>query len=344
MLVAGLLATVAGCTDDEDKPGLRRPDPAPSFHQTPFPPARGRVLSGFHQELCPDLRVDSTGLAIRLLVPDSYGEWTWKRGNACFFQAGLARDFTISLDAQGTVQRYKERLVDPVEGEEGDAGTERIEYQDDVAVYGGRRGELLTWWSYNDGLPLDSTLMQADGVRLAWHTAEGRSGQWADELATMTNSIAVVRTRRDTCTADGVTVTYVVPRQAGSIDDYGDRCHLSLRPGSSLLRYAELDPDPRFSVDQLERRLPGRKHVESVRVERGAATLLGEPADRVTWVVVRPHRTMDGPRGTWRVVTVAGDDLQVSWGARPEEWRREQGDFEAFVRSLRVSPARPSRS
>jgi hypothetical protein len=301
------------------------------------------VPEGFSEELCPDLSRDRSGLALRIVVPDDYvrGE---KGGPGCYFQADLDRDLSVSMGSTGTLLRLKEKEIDPNAGYEGDDGVGDIEYVDDVPVLGRHRGELLTWGSNNDGLPLDNRLVQAAGVRLAWHTPQGKSARYADDLEVVTDSIAVVRTRRATYVTDSATVSYVVPRQTAEIDDGTDYCYLYLRPRSSLLRYAEIDPDPRFSVDQLVRRLPGRKDVVSVRLERGAATLLEEPADRLTWVIVRPHRTWDGPKGTWRIVMVARDDLQVTWGASPAQWRQEQADVDAFVRSVRVSPARPSRS
>ena len=284
----------------------------------------------------------SSGLAIRLVVPDDYRLETYKYRAGCRFDAALDRDFSVSMDSHESLRHYKEKWVDPDVGYEGDTGTGDIAYDADAEVYGGRRGELLTWGSNNDGLPLDNRLMQADGVRLGWYTPKGRAGRWAEELAVVTASIGVVETQRDTCTADGATAAYTVPRpQTDDIDNYGDYCYLYLRPRDSLLRYAQVDPVPRRSVEELATELQGRHNVVSVTLEPGAAALDGKPADRLTWVVVRPHRTWDGPAGTWRLVTIARDDLHVTWGATPAEWLRERDDFTAFVGSVRLGPARP---
>ena len=343
LLFLALLALLAACGGAE--PTDREPDStAPSRVQTTFPAAETRVPDGYREELCPDLRAESSGLAIRLVVPDSYRSWSTKTGAACYFSGDLDRDFTISMDSHKSVRSYKEKSVDPNDGYEGDGGTGDIEYNADAPVFGERHGELLTFGSNNDGLPLDNRLMQADGVRLSWHTPKGKSEPWADELAAVTASIAVIESEQDTCTADGRTATYTVPRpQTDDVDDYGDYCYLYLRPRDSLLRYAEIDPGPRLPAEELAARLPGRKNVTSVSLERGTATLLGKPADRLTWVVVRPHRTWDGPAGTWRIVTIANDDLHVTWGATPDQWRRERADFDDLVASVRLSPELPSR-
>jgi hypothetical protein len=342
LLLAPLVAVLASCGDAV--PTDRGPDSTvPSRGQTTFPAAEKRVPDGYVEELCPDLRRESSGLAIRLVVPEDYRLRAEKHHAGCYFSADLDRDFGVSMNTHQTVKTFQEKSVSPNDGYEGDDGVGDIVYHPDRAVYGERRGEVLTWGSNNDGLPLDNRVLQADGVRLSWHTPQGQAARWADELAAITASIAVVETRRDTCTADGATTTYVVPRQTDSVDAYGGYCYLYLRPRDSLLRYAQIDPHPERSVEALAAQLPGRRHVESVRLEPGAATLLGEPADRLTWVVVRPHRTWDGPRGTWRIVMIARDDLQVSWGATPAQWRQEGADFDAFVASV-LSPGRPSRS
>ena len=338
-ILVTLLMVLAACGNAHQPRG--EPDTtAPPDGQRAFPAAEARVPEGYREELCPDLRATSSGLAIRLVVPDDYRVETYKYRAGCSFDAALDRDFSVSMDSHESLRHYKEKWVDPDVGYEGDTGTGDIAYDAEAEVYGGRRGELLTWGSNNDGLPLDNRLMQADGVRLGWHTPRGRSGRWAEELAVVAASIGVVETRRDTCTADGATATYTVPRpQTDDIDNYGDYCYLYLRPRESLLRYAQIDPVPRRSVEELAARLREQRNVASVTLEPGATTLDGKPADRLTWVVVRPHRTWDGPAGTWRLVTIARDDLHVTWGATPAEWLRERDDFTAFVGSVRLGPA-----
>jgi hypothetical protein len=336
-------AWLAGCGDGTPADGPA--STAPGGRQEVFAAADSRVPKGYREELCPDLRGASSGLALRLVVPADYAARTEKSGKGCFFQADLDRDFAVSMGSRHTLRRFQERNVDPFSGDDGDDGTSDVAYEPDVAVYGERRGERLTWPSSNDGLPLDNLALQADGVRLSWHTPRGRSDRWADQLAGVTASLAVVETEQDTCTADGRTATYTVPRpQAAAVEDYDDRCYLYLRPRDSLLRYAEIDPLPRRSAEELASSLPGRKHVVAVALERDAATLMGRSADRLTWVVVRPHRTWDGPRGTWRMEAITTEDLHVTWGATPAQWRHERAAVDAFVASVRLSPARPSRS
>jgi hypothetical protein len=343
-LLVTLLIALTACGDAQPPKG--GPDStAPKAGQEAFPAASHQVPDGFHEELCPDLRSKSSGLAIRLAVPDDYQVEVYKYRNSCRFVAELDRDFSVSMNSHESLRHYKEKWVDSNAGYEGDTGTGDIAYDAEAEVYGDRRGELLSWGSNNDGLPLDNRLMQADGVRLAWHTPRGKSRRWAEELVTVTASIGVVESQRDTCTADGDTVTYTVPRPlTDDIDNYGDYCHLYLKERESLLRYAEIDPVPRRSVEELAAALRGQRNVVSVAREPGVASLDGRPADRLTWVVVRPHRTWDGPAGTWRLITIGREDLHVTWGGTPVQWRQEEGDFDAFVESVRLSPALPSRS
>ena len=332
-----------GGDGDRDVDGRTPPGAAPE-PLAPFEPARTRVPKGFHEELCPDLRRGSPGLTIRLVVPDSYGPRTEKTGGRCFFQGTLDRDFTISPTRGGSLAAYRDDVLRPDDGSEGDDGVDDVALESEVPVFGRHRGEVLTWWSYNDGLPLDNAVLQAAGVRIDWHTKQGTSDQWADELRVVTDSVAVVRGRRSTCVVGGVTAMYATPPEVAASESYGDECYHYLRPQDSLLHHAIVDPAPRLSVDELAARRERQKHVTSVRVERGAATLLGQPADRLTVVQVRPHRTWDGPRGTWRLVTLATPDVHVTWGATPRQWRDEQAGFDTLVRTLRLSPARPSRS
>ena len=194
-LLVTLLIVLTACGDAQ--PPKAGPDStAPKAGQEAFPAASHRVPDGFHQELCPDLRSKSSGLAIRLAVPDDYQVEVYKYRNSCRFVAELDRDFSVSMNSHESLRHYEEKWVDPDVGYEGDTGTGDIAYDADAEVYGDRRGELLTWGSNNDGLPLDNRLMQADGVRLAWHTPRGKSRRWAEELATVTASIGVVESQR----------------------------------------------------------------------------------------------------------------------------------------------------
>lgn len=47
--------------------------------------------------------------------------------------------------------------------------------------------------------------------------------------------------------------------------------------------------------------------------------------------------------GTWRLVTVGSRRIQVTWGATPEQWRRERPVFERLLRSVRLVPTAPRR-
>ena len=249
------------------------------------------------------------------------------------------------MDAHVPLRHCKEKWVDPDVGYEGDAGTGDVAYDADAEVCGGRRGELLTWGSNNDGLPLDNRLMQADGVRLELVHPEGQG------RALGRGSSPWSRRRSGWCETQPGRVHG--RRRHGGVrrPPAADRRHRQLRglllpvPAAARVAAPLRAGRPRSPADQgggqLATELQGRHNVVSVTLEPGAATLDGKPADRLTWVVVRPHRTWDGPAGTWRLVTIARDDLHVTWGATPAEWLRESDDFTAFVRSVRLGPARP---
>lgn len=146
-----LLIVLTAC-GDAHQPGREPDSTAPESGQETFPAADERVPAGYREELCPDLRVRSTGLAVRIVVPDDYRLEVSKYRNDCRFAAAIGRGFSVALDSRQAVRRYQETWVDPHVGYEGDTDTGDIAYAPDVAVYGDRRGELLTWGSNNDGL------------------------------------------------------------------------------------------------------------------------------------------------------------------------------------------------
>lgn len=328
---AALLVTACGAETDEGPRTTVGPD-----GQMTWDPADAAVPTGYHEELCPDLRQRGSGLALRLVVPDGYDAESGRSGAGCSFVADLDRDFSVSLGSEQSLRTFKEKSVDPDDGGEGDDGTSNIEYSPDQQVFGDRRGEVVTWDSNNDGLPLDNQIVQADGVRLAWYTPQGKAEKWAEELDTVMSSVSVVESNQATCRRGQTTAFYEPPvPQTESIDSYGQSCLLYFRPRDSLLRRGEIAIDPRVSVDELATRLEARKSVVSVTLEPGAAMLAGDPADRLTWVVDQPRGDFQ-PGGTWRLVTLASDDLQVTWGATPEQWQEEQDDYRRFVGSVRL--------
>jgi len=303
---------------------------APPVDQTTWPPADDAVPPNFHEELCPDLRPDGTGLALRLLVPDQYAAESIRSSTGCTFAAGIDRGLAVSLAVEQSLETFKEDSVDPDDGGGGDDGTSNIEYSPDETVLGDRRGELLTWDSYNDGLPLDHRVVQTDGVRLTWYTPQGQSDQWTSLLESVMASVSVVESGRATCHRGRTTAYYEPPvPQTDSIDSYGEACRLYFRPRDSLLRYGEVLIRPRTPLSRLATSLEARKNVTSVDLEPDAATLAGETADRLTWVVAQPG-------GTWRLVAIGRDDVQVTWGATPEQWQVEQDDYRRFIGSVRL--------
>src|SRR5690349_2575233 len=79
------LTALTGC-GDEVRPS-RPASTAPAGGQATFAAADPRVPDGYQEELCPDLRGDSSGLALRLVVPADYAGRTEKSGPGCYFQA-----------------------------------------------------------------------------------------------------------------------------------------------------------------------------------------------------------------------------------------------------------------
>lgn len=326
ILVAALLVSCG-----EDGP----PEPTGPDDREIWPPSTAEVPDGFHEELCPDLRDDGRSLSLRLVVPDEFEEAGHDDGG-CYFAADLDRSFSVSLGVEQSLETYKETAVDPDDGGEGDDGVSEIEYDADAAVFGDRRGELLTYDANNDGLPLDNRLVQADGVRLSWDTTRDEFEQTADQYDAVADSLAVIRSDEATCHHDGLTAYYRPPVPlTDSIERYGEECHVYLRPRESLLHYAEVLPLPRRSVAELAEQLEGERHVTSVDYEPGAASLAGQQADRLTWIE-ETHGFAEQPGRSYRQVLVGLDDLHVTWGAKPEQWRSERDDYELFLDSVRL--------
>jgi hypothetical protein len=325
MLLAAALAS-AGCTSGTASPGRAADPPAP-FHASTT-----KVPDGASVAQCSDLRrpETSSGLAARFVVPPGYHA-TGNDGPSCSFAAGVfGTEFYVSFGPQSTLKAEKERDLDPREDEGGDDSVSDISYAADVPVFGTHTGEQLTYYCYCDGQELDYRIGQARGVRLTWVTPHGKQGRREPAYGAVTASMALVPSDRSTCRSRGRTAAFRPPiPQTESIDFYGDRCHVYLRPGrDSLLRYAEIELRPRITLAERAARLRARPHVVSVRYEPDAG--------RLTWVIVRDKVGPYGePAGRWRAVTVGTADTWVTWSATPRQWRTESDDARRFTDSVR---------
>lgn len=359
-MATALALGAAGCSSDgsdapASRPGVQTSStpasratagPATAGAARPFRAAVREVPAGYSVARCSDLRRRShnSGLVVSLAVPPDYRAVS-RDDTTCGFAAGFGREFYVSFDTTGTLQRQKERDVDPYVDIGGDDSLSDVRFAGDVAVFGRHRGESLAYYCYCDGQDLDERIVQARGVRLSWTTRHDRSDH-AAAFRAVSSSMSLARGATSTCSSRGRTLTLRPPLpQTESIDFGGGVCHLYLRPGrASLLRYAEIAGRPRASLAELADRLGARRGVSAVRLEPGAGRLDGRPADRLTWTVTRREETDDyQPAGTWRAVALQADGVRVTWSATPRQWRTERKDAEAFFRSVhRAPPPRPA--
>jgi hypothetical protein len=275
-------------------------------------------------------------------MPTDYSAYDRNGATCDFTAAAFGTEFYVSFEPQSTLRSEKERDLDPREDEGGDGSVGNISYAADVPVYGDHTGERLDYYCYCDGQELDYRTVQARGVRLTWITPHGKQARREPAYDAVVSTMALVRSDRSTCHSRGRTALYRPPvPQTESIDFDGARCHLYLRPGrGSLHRYAEVELRPSLSLAERAERLRRNTHVASVRYEPAAALLRGQPADRLTWVVVREKPGVyDVPTGRWRGVSLATPEVRVTWTARPHQWRTEADDARRFFDSVRVEPA-----
>lgn len=343
---AAAALVTAGCTSDgshhADRPGASGTPAREVTQPRPFAAADDSTPAGATVAQCSDLRTrHNTGLAVRFAVPAGFTSASRGGGGCGFSGHGFAREMSVSFGPMESLEHMKEHDVDPFEDVGGDDSVSDISYADDVPVFGRHRGERLDYYCYCDGQDLDEHIAQARGVRVHWTTPHGKDPR-ADDFDAVRASLALIRSRRSTCTWHGRTATYRPPLpQTESIDNYQGRCHIYLQPGrNSLQRYAEIAPAPRHGTEQLATSLRHRPRVSRVRLERGAATLDGQRADRLTWLWTREKEGEFGePAGTWRAELVATRDLQVTWSARPRQWRQEADVVRRFVDSVHLLPA-----
>jgi hypothetical protein len=209
-----------------------------------FPAADPTVPPGSHTELCPWFRSGAKARTASLVLPDRYSAQD-QTHDYCEW-AGGGVDVFLTLSADEDLATYRAEQIDPFVGDDGDDGIEdTVTYQSGVPVYGSVTGEVLTYQPYNDGSPLDVTVVQANGVRLEVDASRGDLAKRRAAFDRARASLAVAAGNRDSCTARGHTITYELPRGVRDVTSYGGPCVLYLRPGRGLGHLATFTVAPR---------------------------------------------------------------------------------------------------
>jgi hypothetical protein len=347
LLISGLalasgLAGLAGCGGN-DRPSPDRP-PTRVDPPQPFPAASADVPAGFREVLCPDLRRDGTGLTVRLVVPvaTTGGQ---QSEDGCSFSHGSVRSVGVQIGPERTLAAFRAQELDPFEDIGGDDEVSDITYRGDAPGLDGKAAEELTWRVYNDGLPYWEAAIQVAGVRLSWTVPDDKPRR-LDSFDVVRRSVAVLHGTGSLCpswgAADRPSLTFSPPKEAGWVERDGDRCRIYREGAPTLLEYGAVDPTP-GDLDTLAARVRRDPEVVRVRLRRDAGRIDGEPADLLTWVVVRTEETESyEPPGTWRIVALQSASARVEWGATPQWWHDDRSTYDDLVASVRISPARPS--
>lgn len=340
-----IVTTCVGCSHEDDGPDRTTPALAAPH---PFSAASPGVPAGYREVRCPDLRRHGTGLTVRLVVPDQVTGFRHEDNTCTFTLSPEARGvLAVQLGPDESLARWRRAHLDPYVSDQGDDAVGEIAYRDDADGLDGATAEELRWYSYDDGSPQRVISLLGTGVRLTWSVADGAAPPTAD-LDRVRRSVAVVEGTRSTCPGgggiDGRTLTFTPPVDLGRVERDDRRCRIHVDGSLTTLEGGEIDPAP-SAIDALAARLRRDPEVTGVRLVRGATTIGGEPADRLSWVVVRTEETENyEPAGTWRIVVVQSAHARVRWGATPAWWRTHRARFEELVDSVVISPGPPSRS
>ncbi len=367
-LVLAAITVTAACTVDRpsasptmespiastptDEPPTNEPtvpslDLDPHANQPPEPfAARLSTPTGWRTIHCPDLRRHGSGLTVVAAVPRAVTGIGQTDGLCSMSTHRLARGFTLELGPRSSLAERARRDVVPFLGQQGDDGITSASYDGQARVFGTSHGEALEVHPYNDGLPTDYRLWQSRGVVAGASVPEGTWDRYADGVHTFVGTVSVIRGLHASCPGDVAEVRYRPPARltsyvqtavAAAEGRAASTCWISLRGGTSVIRHAEIRLDPRGSLARRADRLRARRTVRSLRWQPAATRIDGLVADRLTWVVSRGERDYEAG-GTWRLVTVSSRRIQVTWGATPEQWRRERPVFARLLRSLRLVP------
>lgn len=346
-LLLFLLVVVAatGCSHED---GAAGPSTPALVAPHPFPAAAAGVPAGHREVLCPDLRSGGTGLTVRLVVPRQVTS-SHREGDGCAFTLGSdpRRALSVQIGPGESLARWRTTSLDPYVADDGDDAVGDVTYRTDAPGLDGAAAEELRWYSFSDGSPTRVVSLLAAGVRLTWSVPDG-DPLTARDLDVVRRSVAVVPGTRANCpdlgAAGGRTLTFAPPKDLGWVESEAHRCRIYVAGSPTTLEGGEVDPAP-SGIDALAARVRRDPEASGVRLERGAAVLGGERADRLSWEVVRAEETESyEPAGTWRIVVVEGGGVRVRWGATPQWWRDHRAVFDQLVASVAVSPGRPSQS
>ncbi|MFN8194051.1 MAG: hypothetical protein U0R80_07165 [Nocardioidaceae bacterium] len=327
-------------------PTLELPDGHANPPPEPFPESR-RAPRAWRTVRCPDLRPHGSGLTVVASVPRAVTGIQQQDGGCSMSTHRLARGFSVQLAPQRSLAAQARRTVVPYLGLDGDDAITSASYDGAATVFGAAGGELLEVHPYSDGLPTDTRFWQHRGVRAGASVPEGTRRRFGGAALRFVGSVSVEPGLEASCPGRDVEVRFRPPvRLTGFVQTAvalpegrsASTCWISLKgDNTSAKRHAEVRLDPPGSLARRAARLEARHTVHDVHWRPGTATLAGRPAGVLTWVVSHGDRDFE-PAGTWRFVALRSARVEVTWGATPDQWRRERPAFERFVRSVRLVP------
>lgn len=294
----------------------------------------GDPPSGSHVELCPRFEPRDVPRTVSLILPDGYRAQD-KSGGGCSFVADIDEGVSVTIAPRRTLADFKRRQVDPDLDSGGDDSVSDVEYQADVPVFGARRGERLDYYAYNDGLPIDTRIIQADGLRVAWNVPHESWPKHEAAFNQLTDSIGVLETVEDTCVdVDmGISIHFTPPALVREVQSYGPACNLRLPPLSNLTHnatFATVSGSLRARRDKLAaarrvRRLRYRPHAAGYGDDRRA--------QRLDYLVVKKDTVL-------RLVVLQRDGVRLTWSTKRARWPRDRAAFAQLRRSVRVQDLR----
>lgn len=315
-----LLVVLPGCGGD---PAVEAP--------RVFPAVTDDVPAGWREELCP-----GSSVTVRLVVPPALEHGHTERDGCGWSAAQVGRGMGVTVGPKETLAEWRKAL-DRFAGSQGDDSVEDIEYDEDVLLFGDRRGESLEWYAFNDGSPTRTRSVQTAGVRVQWSTpADTARGD--DSLRRVLRSVAVIDGAWHQCSSGTTRVRFQLPPVADRVESFRGQCRVTLKDALSVVRRAEVTVRPKRSLAEQALGLRGRPGISRITLEPDTATLLGRKVERLSWLVTRRPTDPDdtSPAGTWRVVRVGDARVQVTWGATPAQWEAEHAVVERFLASVRL--------
>lgn len=294
----------------------------------------GDPPSGSHRELCPRFALRDVPRTVSLILPDRYRAQD-KYGGDCSFVADIDEGVTVTIAPHRTLADFKRRAVDPDLDSGGDDSVSDVEYQADTPVFGGRRGERLDYYAYNDGLPIDTRMIQADGLRVAWNVPHESWPKHEAAFNELTDSIGVLETVEDACVDvnAGIAIHFTPPALLRAVQSYSPVCNLRLPPLSDLTHnaaFATVSGGLRARRDKLA----AARGVRRLRYRPRAAGYGDDgPAERLDYLVVKKRTLL-------RLVVLQRDGVRLTWSAKRARWPRDRAAFAQLRRSVQVQDLR----